>query len=112
MTWLVSEEKVRDIDSVVKALGLKAWIKPGTDEVRYYLDRGKMEGIALDSQLDNYWLDGEWRTECGNTRWYYDNVHKTYMDVDGVIHTNWLGKNRGANFAQGCAQALNLKFCA
>lgn len=115
--FIESNTKV-NVNSAVESLGLKAWKnKRNAGEIRYYINAKDLEKLNLNEKIYKIGENGgiEFVGERVNTfhsrltgRWYSGVSNKTYIDTDGVVHTNWLPFGEGnADFAEDVAVALS-----
>lgn len=99
MTYTTSETMLTNeqIEAAVEKYGMKEWKKPGTNEVRYYINLSQLEqiiglhesfyGTGNVSGCSYIDFNGE-RVPVANRRAYLSNYHKIYI-VNGKVCSSW-----------------------
>ena len=99
------------VEAAAKKFGMNAWTKPGTNEVRNYLNKSSLEQIiGLNEEHYNtgnvrhcsYKDENGDRILVANCR-AYTNCHKIYI-CKGIVYSTWAPYD--ANIAELIAQSI------
>jgi hypothetical protein len=68
-------------------LGAKEWLKPGSDEVRYYINADKLLELADDYDVTNTMSNAEELVFSHNKWWFTESMHlKTSLSFKDTKH--------------------------
>ena len=109
-----------NVKAVAESLELKPWTsKYDPNDTRYYLNINDLQHICLKqtyyktgnvSGVEYLDTDGETVT-VAHGRFYNRYYNKTYIDRNGIVHTNWRPYgDPGENFAECVAVVLGKRF--